>query len=88
MNIDGVTTGIVLDHIKAGKATVTIIGINGYTGKRTVNFIIKKIDLKTADPDLLNIDIAENAIYNKNGANLSMLFWGIVATIKTRVAIC
>ena len=60
------------NNIKAGKATVTIIGINGYTGKRTVNFIIKKIDLKTADPDLLNIDIAENAIYNKNGAKAAV----------------
>ena len=53
---------------KAGKATVTITGINGYTGKRSVNFMIRKIDLRTARPELLQICIADSAVYSKNGA--------------------
>ena len=56
------------NNLKVGKATVTITGINSYTGKRTMNFSIKKIDLKTANSNLLSVTVADSAVYNKNGA--------------------
>lgn len=54
------------NNTKPGKATITIVGINGYDGNTTVNYTINKLNLADALPVKENIKVGKSAIIIPN----------------------
>lgn len=54
------------NNTKPGKATITIVGINGYDGNTTVNYTINKLNLADALPVKEDMEVGKSAIIIPN----------------------
>ena len=61
------------DHTNAGKKTVSVVGINGYTGKKTVKYTITKVDMSVSANNVTLELASDSAVYNKKGATVPVV---------------
>ena len=60
-------------HTNAGKASVTVVGKGGYTGKKVIKYTIEKVDMSKADSNITVELGSESVVYNKKGATASVV---------------